>query len=234
MKKRIIVLIAVAALFASCAKKAPADPAADAGPTKAEASYAFGVAIGTSLKATAVEIDYGSFISGMKDVLGKGKPKLSQEDAEGIINKAIQAAMAKAGEANLAAEKKFFEDNAKKSGVFTTASGLQYEVITEGTGPKPAATDMVSVDYTGTLMDGTVFDSSVARGQPLEIQLDQVIPGWTEGVMLMNVGSKHKIYIPSSLAYGPQGAGGVIGPNATLVFEVELLGIIPPAAPAKP
>ncbi len=230
MKKLAILLLAATAMFASCAKETAATDET-APPTKAEAGYAFGVAIGTSIKSTAVEIDYGTFVKGMKDVLEKGEAKLSQEAAEAIINRAIGAALSKVGEANLAAEKAYFEENAKKSGVFTTASGLQYEIVSEGTGPKPLATDLVVVDYVGSLVDGTIFDSSLARGAPLEIQLDQVIPGWTEGVMLMNKGSKYKLYIPSSLAYGEQGAGGVIPPNATIIFDVELMDILPPAAP---
>lgn len=230
MKKFVIAAAVVAVLFASCAKKAETDSA----PTKAEASYAFGMAIGTSIKATSVDIDYAAFVKGMKDVLdGKGG-KLTQEAAEAVINKAITAAMAKAGEANLAEEKKFLEENAKKAGVFTTASGLQYTIQSEGTGAKPSATDMVSVHYEGTLRDGTVFDSSIARGEPVQFRLDQVIPGWSEGVQLMKQGGNYTFYIPSALGYGAQGAGGAIGPNQTLIFNVELLEILPPDAATDP
>lgn len=230
MKKFVIVAAALAVLFASCAKKAESDGA----PAKGEASYAFGMAIGTSIKATAVEIDYAQFVKGMKDVLeGKGG-KLSQEEAEAVINKAIGAAMAKAGEENLAKEQAFFEENAKKPGIFATASGLQYEIISEGSGSKPLATDLVKVHYEGKLRDGTVFDSSIARGEPVQFQLNQVIPGWSEGVQLMNQGGKYRFYIPSALGYGQQGAGGAIGPNETLIFEVELLEILPPDAALDP
>ena len=126
----------------------------------------------------------------------------------------------------------FLAKNKSKSGVKTTASGLQYEVEKEGTGPKPKATDTVKVDYTGTKIDGTKFDSSVDRGQPATFPLNQVVPGWTEGLQLMPVGSEYKFYIPAKLAYGERGPGP-IGPNATLIFDVKLISIEPPAAQAK-
>jgi FKBP-type peptidyl-prolyl cis-trans isomerase len=119
----------------------------------------------------------------------------------------------------------FLQENAKKDGVKTTASGLQYEVLTEGTGKTPKATDTVLVHYKGTLLNGTEFDSSYKRGEPIEFPLNQVIRGWTEGVQLMKEGSKYRFYIPSNLAYGPRGAGGVIGPDETLIFDVELLKV---------
>jgi FKBP-type peptidyl-prolyl cis-trans isomerase len=123
------------------------------------------------------------------------------------------------------AGKKFLEDNAKKAGVKTTSSGLQYKVITEGTGKKPKATETVTVHYRGTLIDGTEFDSSYKRGEPISFGLNRVIAGWTEGLQLMPTGSKYEFYIPYNLAYGDRGAGGVIPPYATLIFEVELLGV---------
>ncbi|MDQ6998320.1 MAG: FKBP-type peptidyl-prolyl cis-trans isomerase, partial [Mariprofundus sp.] len=132
--------------------------------------------------------------------------------------------------------KAFLLENGKKAGVTTTASGLQYEVLTQGSGDKPVATDKVTVNYKGTLIDGTEFDSSYKRGQPASFPLNRVIAGWTEGVQLMSVGSKFKFVIPADLAYGELGAGKKIGPNSVLVFEVELLGIgdVKPAAPAEP
>jgi FKBP-type peptidyl-prolyl cis-trans isomerase FkpA len=125
----------------------------------------------------------------------------------------------------LAKGEKFLEDNAKKDGVTVTASGLQYKVITEGTGKSPSATDTVLVHYEGTLIDGKVFDSSYKRGEPIEFPLNRVIAGWTEGVQLMKEGSKHRLYLPSKLAYGKQGAGRDIGPNEALIFDVELLKV---------
>jgi FKBP-type peptidyl-prolyl cis-trans isomerase len=128
--------------------------------------------------------------------------------------------------ANKQAENDFLAENSKKPGINVTGSGLQYEVIREGNGPKPAATDTVRVHYEGTLTDGTVFDSSYSRGEPIEFPLDGVIPGWTEGLQLMGEGAKYRLVIPSDLGYGPQGAGGQIPPYATLIFEVELLNIV--------
>ena len=130
------------------------------------------------------------------------------------------------GDKNKTEGEEFLAKNKEKEGVKTTDSGLQYEIIKEGTGPKPKETDKVKVDYTGTLIDGTVFDSSVQRGQPATFGVNQVIPGWTEALEMMPVGSKWKIYIPSDLGYGERGAGKDIGPNSTLIFEVELLDIV--------
>lgn len=135
-----------------------------------------------------------------------------------------QEEKAKAG-VNLEKGKKFLEDNGKRKGVITLPSGLQYEILKEGNGPKPTATDKVTTHYHGTTIDGKVFDSSVERGQPAQFGVNQVIPGWTEALQLMPVGSKWKLFIPSNLAYGESGAGGAIGPNETLVFEVELISI---------
>jgi FKBP-type peptidyl-prolyl cis-trans isomerase len=155
------------------------------------------------------------------------KPELFGGDTvTNILMKHFNPEMYAMMKANDDKQKKFFKENANKPGVKTTASGLQYEVISEGTGARPAITDVVKVDYTGTLLDGTIFDSSVKRGEPATFPLNGVIPGWSEGLQLMTVGSKYKFYIPGKLAYGVQGqqqAG--IGPNETLVFEVELLGI---------
>jgi len=238
MKKTLLFALVAVALISSC--KANDTKAAASGDTaattekaeatakpasKADVSYAFGVAIGNSIKGTAVALDYTAFVNGVKDVLDKDKTKVTMDEANMIIQTAIQDAQVKQGEVNAAKEKEFFTANGKKTGVKTTASGLQYEVITEGTGSKPVETDTVKVNYVGTFTDGKTFDSSIERGEPAQFPLNQVIPGWTEGIQLMNVGSKYKFYIPSSLGYGPEGAGGVIAPYSTLIFEVDLLSI---------
>ena len=220
MKKLVLLLAAFAILSVSCNAQGNSeeDVVAD------DPSYAFGMAIAYNFKDIAIDLDYDAFLSGMKDVLDKDAPKFTMEEAESIIQAAITEAMTKQAEVALAKEQEFLTENGKKEGVFTTPSGLQYEVLKTGTGPKPNASDIVTVHYTGTFLNGEVFDSSVQRGEPADLQLDAVIPGWTEGIQLMNVGSSYKLYIPSTLAYGTEGAGGVIGPNETLVFEVELLG----------
>ena len=227
-----------AALLVSCKGDGKADANADQKTSKKDVSYAFGVAIGKSLKETYVDLDYPSFLNGVKDTMEKDKPKIELQKATEIIQAAITDAMAKKAEDNASKEKTFLAENGKKDGVKTTESGLQYVVLQEGSGVKPKSTDTVKVHYTGTFTDGKTFDSSVERGEPAEFIVEQVIPGWVEALQLMNVGSKYKLFIPSSLAYGAEGAGGVIPPNTPLVFEVELLSIEqPPAespeAPAK-
>ena len=149
------------------------------------------------------------------------------------LQRASEASFKKEAAENLVKETEFLAENGKKSGITTTESGLQYEVLTQGSGAMPTATDKVKVHYKGTLLDGTVFDSSYDRDTPIEFQLNGVIKGWTEGLQLMKIGSKYKFYIPSKLGYGERGAGQVIPGNATLIFEVELLDILPPdPAPA--
>jgi len=229
MKKIILIMLAISLVaFVSCKKPATTAAAADA--TKStDPSYAFGIAIGTSLKDIGIEVKYDQFLNGMKDVLdGKKKQKLTNDEATQVIQTAITAAAAKKGEANIKKETDFLAANGKKTGIITTASGLQYEILKDGDGPKPVATDTVKVDYVGTLLDGTTFDSSIARGTPAEFPLSGVIPGWTEGMQLMKVGGKTKFYIPSKLAYGPTGAGSSVPPNSTLIFEVTLLSITTP------
>lgn len=230
--KKLLGVAAIAILLFSCQAKKPAAAAKDAAPgaaSKADVSYAFGMLIGNSLKSTAVDIDYNAFTKGMKDMAGKTAPKVTLEKANEIAQAAVAAASEKKAKDNLAVEAKYLAENGKKAGVVTTPSGLQYEVITKGTGAQPKATDTVKVDYVGKLLDGSTFDSSIARGEPALIPLNQVIPGWAEGLQLMNVGSKYKLTIPSALAYGPQGAQGAIPPNSTIIFEVTLLSIEPPA-----
>jgi FKBP-type peptidyl-prolyl cis-trans isomerase len=193
--------------------------------------YIIGMDIGSSLKQQGSDIDLDSLFDAIRTVYNGETPALTPEEAANIREAFIaeRRAAAETERAALAATnaaegEKFLLENRVKEGVVVTDSGLQYKVITLGTGPKPAATDKVTVNYRGTLLNGEVFDSSYDRGKPVSFELNQVIPGWTEGVQLMPVGSKFMFYIPPSLAYGPEG-GGPIGPNATLVFEVELLGI---------
>lgn len=202
-------------------------------PTTAKdtASYAVGQQIGKSLVDQGLDLDVNQLIAGLRDMMA-GKPLLSDEALQQAMVKLqqeqmarMQAENAKKGEAAKAKGEAFLADNKKKAGVMTTPSGLQYKVVTEGKGKKPTKDNTVKVHYTGTLIDGTVFDSSVKRGEPIEFPLSGVIAGWTEGVQLMTVGSKYIFFIPSDLAYGPNGAGGTIGPNETLIFEVELLDI---------
>ncbi len=192
------------------------------------ASYALGVNIATAIKAQGFDdLNITALAKAFQDVYQDEKLKITNEESEPILQAYFGSLTDKKGQKNLEEGKAFLEKNGKKSGVQTTASGLQYEVITEGTGAKPLATDNVKVHYHGTLIDGTVFDSSVERGEPVEFPLNGVIPGWTEGVQLMSVGSKYKMYIPSELGYGsrvPQ--GGPIQPNSVLIFEVELIDII--------
>jgi FKBP-type peptidyl-prolyl cis-trans isomerase FklB len=189
-------------------------------------SYGIGISIGQNLKKDNLnEIDADLISKGIKDVFKNDTSLLKAKDAQVCIQNFMQNREKMKGEANLEKGKKFLEENAKKDGVKTTPSGLQYMVVTEGTGPKPVATDKVTVHYTGTLADGTVFDSSVERGQPAQFPVNQVIPGWTEALQLMPVGSKWKLWIPASLAYGERSPGGAIGPNEMLIFDVELISI---------
>lgn len=208
-------------------------------------SYALGVNVGTNFGRDIKNIPGGKIniellAKGINEALKGDSTLLTATFADEYFRKYIT----KAQEADIAVKKsageKFLAENKVKPGIKTTASGLQYQVITEGQGPKPAATDTVKVHYQGFLIDGTKFDSSVDHGQPISFPLNGVIPGWTEGVQLMTVGSKYKFFIPSELGYGERGAGNTIPPHSTLIFEVELLQITPAApkqieaAPAAP
>jgi FKBP-type peptidyl-prolyl cis-trans isomerase len=190
-----------------------------------DASYALGMDVAESFKQTGLKPDYGSFAQGLKDTLEGGKTRFSREEAIAKIQEAFTAAMEEQTETQRQAEIDFLAENSKKAGVVITASGLQYEVITEGAGPKPGQNDTVRVNYEGTFIDGAVFDSSYARGEPAEFSLNGVIPGWAEGIQLMGEGAKYKFYISSDLAYGPGGDRG-IPPYSPLIFEVELLSIV--------
>jgi FKBP-type peptidyl-prolyl cis-trans isomerase FklB len=203
---------------------------------KDKASYALGMNVGRTLGAQlhqqSVEVDQAILLRGMKDSLGGGKMLLTDDEAKAALtqlqadvrNKQLEK-MKVASDANKKEGADFLAANKSKEGVVTLPSGLQYKILTEGTGAKPTATDTVVCNYQGSLISGTEFDSSYKRGQPLSIQVNGVIKGWTEALQLMPVGSKWQLFIPSELGYGDHGSGPTIGPGATLVFEVELLSI---------
>ncbi len=196
-------------------------------------SYALGLSMGNNFRGSGIKtLNIKDFADGVAAVFEGAQPKMSYDEAKAEIKNFFEAmeaeqraAAAKMGEVNEAAGKKFLEENGKRVEVKTTASGLQYEVLSEGTGKQPVASDSVTVHYTGKLIDGTVFDSSVERGAPATFGVTQVIPGWVEALQMMKEGAKWRLFIPSNLAYGPNGAGNVIGPNSTLIFDVELIKV---------
>jgi FKBP-type peptidyl-prolyl cis-trans isomerase FkpA len=205
---------------------------------KEKYSYMIGMDVGNEFKRMGAEMDYNAFLWGVKDMTQGRSPLLAAEKLDSVKmefaammqkspqSMAMQKQMQEMGEKNLKEGEEFLAANKTKPGVVTTASGLQYQVIKKGSGQKPKTTDKVKVHYTGTLLDGKEFDSSIKRGQPTEFPIAGIIPGWSEALQLMPVGSKYKLFIPSKLAYGERGAGGVIPPNATLVFDVELIEIV--------
>jgi len=189
-------------------------------------SYALGLSMGQNLASSGVEsLNYQDLAQGIEDVLNKQQPKISYQEAQQVLNTFFQELEAKVAGAAKADGEKFLAENAKREGVKVTASGLQYEILEPSLGQKPKATDTVRVHYEGTLIDGTVFDSSYRRGESITFPLNGVIKGWTEGLQLMSIGSKYKFFIPYQLAYGERGAGASIPPYAALIFTVELLGI---------
>lgn len=190
-------------------------------------SYAWGIAMGRQLQGMGMQkINVDDFKDGVKAVMDGGELAIAPEEAKKLIQDYLNELQAKAEEAAKAEGKKFLDENRKDEKVMETASGLQYIVEKEGEGAQPTAEDEVTVHYTGKLLDGTVFDSSVNRGEPATFPLNRVIPGWTEGVQLMKEGGKYTFFIPSDLAYGPQGIPGAIPPHSTLIFEVELIKVI--------
>ena len=190
-------------------------------------SYAWGLAMGRQLQGMGVkDLNVEDFTGAVKAAFEGTEPAISVEEAQKIITDYLQDLQNKAEAAAREAGEKFLAENKKNEGVKETASGLQYVVEKEGTGAQPSATDEVTVHYTGRLLDGTVFDSSVNRGEPATFPLNRVIPGWTEGVQLMKEGAKYTFFIPSDLAYGPQGVPNAIPPHSTLIFEVELIKVI--------
>jgi len=242
MKKYLLPLALVSVVSLQACNEKPettAGSAPDAAPasvsletSEQRLSYGIAYGLGQRMAADGVPLQAGAFSAGLSDALEGAESRLSEEEIaaemQAYQEKAAaeqQAAMAEVGAANLAASTAFLAENATREGVVVTESGLQYEVEQAGEGAQPGVADTVEVHYRGTLVDGTEFDSSYNRGEPVTFGVNQVIPGWTEALQLMPVGSKWKLAIPSELAYGAGGAGNVIGPNSALIFEVELLSI---------
>lgn len=222
--------ISAAVLLTAC--DGPKPPAKKLESEDAKAAYSIGYMTAKSMSAQVPNLDAKSYNKGFQDAYAKKDPSIKEEDMKTIlmayeqkIRKEMEEKQKKAAADAVSKGAAYLAENAKKPNVKTTASGLQYEVIKEGTGAKPTATSTVKVHYEGKLVDGTVFDSSIKRGEPVSFPLNQVIPGWTEGVQLMSVGSKYRFVIPANIAYGEQG-GGPIPPNSVLTFEVELLEIV--------
>lgn len=189
-------------------------------------SYALGMSMASNLMNSGFRnLDVDSFVKAFTEIMQEATPELSPQEANQIIQEYFSRKQGEMLSENLEKGQKFLEENKNKESVVTLPSGLQYEILTEGSGPKPKATDKVRCHYHGTLIDGTVFDSSVQRGQPAVFGVNQVIKGWVEALQLMPVGSKWRLYIPSDLAYGESGSGNSIQPNSALIFDVELLGI---------
>ncbi|WP_289282960.1 MULTISPECIES: FKBP-type peptidyl-prolyl cis-trans isomerase [unclassified Methylophaga] len=205
-----------------------ADNATTLDTDKQKISYIFGIQVGQNMMQEGVELDIEAFKAGVADMMAGQQPQLDQATAEQVVQ-AYQAQkaqeLAKVMNEKQAQAKAFMEENAKKDGVVTTDSGLQYEVLKEGDGATPTENDKVIANYKGTLIDGTVFDSSYDRGEPATFPVNGVIQGWQEALKMMKEGSKWRIVVPANLAYGPRGAGNLIGPNETLIFEIELIAI---------
>lgn len=188
-------------------------------------SYALGLSMGQNFKGSGVDkLNADDFADALRAVYGEGTPAMTYDEAKQVVQEYFTNLQAKAGEMNAKAGKEYLANNAKEEGVNVTESGLQYLVVKEGNGKKPGPNDVVTVHYTGRLIDGTVFDSSVERGEPATFAVGQVIPGWVEGLQLMSEGSAYRLFIPSELAYGEHGTGP-IQPNSTLIFDVQLLKV---------
>jgi FKBP-type peptidyl-prolyl cis-trans isomerase FklB len=228
MKKTIAFMLMLSMAVGICLAQKKSAPKSE----KEKVSYSFGVNIAKNITMQGIEVDQDFFVQGLKDALSGAKTAMTDKDMESTLMAFQQQMMTKMqakqkvdGEKNIKEGEAFLAANKKKDGVKTLASGLQYKVIKMGNGPKPTSTQTVKCNYRGTLIDGKEFDSSYKRGEPAEFPVTGVIKGWTEALQLMPVGSKWELYVPSSLAYGEGGAGQMIGPNATLIFEVELLSI---------
>ncbi|MDR1880825.1 MAG: FKBP-type peptidyl-prolyl cis-trans isomerase [Tannerellaceae bacterium] len=190
-------------------------------------SYALGLSIGNNFRSSGIRtLQMEDFVKGIEDVLAEAETAISYDEAKRTLNDYFRALQKEKLAINKEAGEEFLRINRHKAGVTTLPSGLQYEVLKKGTGAKPSAGDQVKCHYTGTLIDGTTFDSSVQRGEPAVFGVSQVIPGWVEALQLMEAGAKWRLFIPSHLAYGERGAGETIEPNSTLIFDVELLDIV--------
>jgi FKBP-type peptidyl-prolyl cis-trans isomerase len=227
--KQIVMMILAATVIAS---ETPAQKKAELKTQKEKASYGVGLNIGNNLKGQLPDVDVNALVRGLRDAMSGAKSAVPDSELAVVMASFQEEMMGKMkerqaaiGERNKKEGEAFLAENNKKNGVITLASGLQYKIITAGTGPKPTPKDSVRCNYRGTLINGKEFDSSYKRGQPAEFVLGQVIPGWIEALQMMPVGSKWELYIPANLAYGERSMGADIGPNSTLIFEVELLGI---------
>ncbi len=241
MKKSLLSSILSVAVFLALAGCSSKDKVTRLSTQDQKVSYMFGLNMGGYLKKLGINVDKAALLQAINDTLSGAKLLLTPQEVAAVqqefSQKMQEQQMAKtkaASEKNGKEGEEFLKKNKGEKGVVTTPSGLQYQILTQGSGPKPKATDMVTVNYRGTLIDGKEFDNSYSRGQPATFPVNGVIPGWTEGLQLMNVGTKAKLFVPANLGYGDRGAGQEIGPNQTLVFEVELLSIGPnkTAAPA--
>lgn len=239
MKQVFLSLLLVGLLAApAVAQPAAKAPAGEPAPktVKDQASYSIGYDIGRSFKDRELDVELAMILRGMKDALAGADPALTEEQmvqAMEEFQKAYQQQMAQKAKKSAEEGAAFLAANGKKEGIVTTPSGLQYKVLKQGNGPSPKATDVVRTHYQGTFLNGKVFDSSIKRGEPATFAVNEVIPGWTEALQLMKVGDKWQLFVPSNLAYGPQGSQGVIPPDSTLLFEVELLEIVNPGAAPK-
>ncbi len=232
MKRKTLPLIVLLAAGAPACSSAPTGDAGPPDSLEQRASYALGFSAGQSLSAQGAEIDIDQLVAGLSAALAGEEGHMTPEEMQTTIMEFQQmmaaeetARMEETGAANKAEGDAFLAENANKPGVVVLDSGLQYEVLTEGEGPSPVPSDEITAHYEGRLIDGTVFDSSITRGVPMTIQLSGLVPGFIEGVELMKVGSKYRLFIPGELGYGPRRGSDLIGPNTTLIFEVELLAI---------
>ena len=227
-----ILLLFGATVF--CAAAGIAEDAREAN-ERADTSYAFGMVIGEDLLGTGLKFNYEAFVRGFREVMENQETLFSMDEAMEKIQAAFMAAQLEMAEKNRAEGEAFLAENSERPGVVTTTSGLQYEIISEGSGDTPDITDVVLVHYRGTTIDGVEFDTTYDFGMPVEIPLDRVIPGWSEGLRMMREGETARLFIHPNLAYGERGAGGIIGPNSVLIFDVELLAIVrPEEAPGYP